>query len=106
MERIKLSKAEKKILRKLKRGSSEIPDGMDNYTFYDSVVSLREHGLAKAVTEFETDVHGLKLTAKGYAYLRSNPRLINPVNWTKLAAIGAIVAAIASVIALFIACNR
>jgi len=50
-------------------------------------------------------VHGLKLTAKGYAYLRSNPRLINPVNWTKLAATGAIVAAIASVVALFVACN-
>lgn len=106
MERIRLSKEEKKVLRKLKRGSSEIPDDMDNYTFVDAVVSLREKSLVKAITEYETDVIDLRLSGRGYAYLRDNPQLLNPINWTKVAAIGAIVAAIASVAALFISCTK
>lgn len=105
MYRIRLSRQEKKILRELKRGRSSVPDGMDNYTFFDAVVSLRDKRLVKAVTEYETNVHQLCLTAKGYAYLRDNPRLFNPINWTMIAAIGAIVAAIAGVAGLFISCS-
>lgn len=104
MDRIRLSRQEKKILRELKRGRSSVPDGMDNYTFFDAVVSLRDKRLVKGVTEYETDVHQLSLTAKGYAYLRDNPRLFNPINWTMIA-IGAVVAAIAGIAGLFISCS-
>lgn len=106
MERIRLSIEEKKILRELKRGSSSVPDGMDNYTFFDAVVSLRDKRLVKAITEYDTDVHGLKLTAKGHAYIQNNKRLTNPINWSVVAAIGAIIAAIAAVLGLFIACVK
>lgn len=105
MDRIRLSKEEKKILRELNRGNASVPDGMNNYTFFDAVVSLRDKRLVKAIAEYETDVHGLKLTAKGYAYLRDNKLLLNPVNWTMIAAIGATVAAVAAVLGLFISCT-
>lgn len=104
MERIKLSKAGKTILKELKRGHTGIPDGMDNYTFYDAVVDLRDKKLVKAITEYETLVSGLCLTAKGYSYIRNNPMLLNPVNWTKVAAISASIAAIAGILGLFIGC--
>lgn len=105
MDRIRLSKEEKKILRELNRGSTSVPDGMNNYAFFDAVVSLSEKRLVKAITEYETNVHGLKLTSKGYAYLKDNKYLVNPVNWTMIAAIGAIIAAIAAVLGLFISCT-
>lgn len=105
MERIKLTKEEKKILRELNRGSTSVPDRMNNYAFFDAVVSLKDKRLVMAITEYETNVHGLKLTARGYAYLRDNQLLLNPVNWAMIAAIGAIVAAIAAVLCLFISCT-
>lgn len=105
MERIKLTRGEKKILRELNRGSTSVPDRMSNYAFFDAVVSLKDKRLVMAITEYETNVHGLKLTARGYAYLRDNKLLLNPVNWTMIAAIGAIVAAIAAVLGLFISCT-
>ena len=47
-----------------------------------------------------------KLTAKGYAYICSNPHLHNPVNWSAIAAIASIVTAIATTLALCVACNK
>lgn len=105
MERIKLSKAEKQVLRELHRGNNNIPNGIDNYTFVDAVLSLTDKRLIKSAVNGDK-VMDCKLTAKGYAYIRSNPHLHNPVNWSAIAAIASIATAIATTLALFVACNN
>lgn len=80
MERIKLTKTEKRILRELHRGNDNIPYGVDKFSHFDAVMSLREKGLVKAKTDFE-NVVDVKLTAKGHAYMNANPRLLNPTDW-------------------------
>ena len=105
MERIYLTSEEKKVLRELRRGNSCVPSGMDNFSFADAVMALRDKGLIKAVVNYE-EVLDMKLTVKGYAYMNSNPGLVNPVNWTMIAAIAACVAAVAATLALFISCRH
>ena len=104
MERIKLSKQEKAILRELYRGNRDIPNGIDNFSYFDAVVSLTGKGLVRSRTNYE-DVLDTRLAPKGYAYINTNPHLLNPVNWTMVAAIAACVAAIAATLALFISCT-
>lgn len=101
MERIYLTPEEKKVLRELRRGNSCIPSGMDNFSFADAVMALRDKGFIKAVVNYET-VMDVKLTVKGYAYMNSNPGLRNPTDWTKIAAIAACVAAAAAVAKLVV----
>ena len=105
MERIKLNKNEKRVLRELKRGRDGIPNGMNNYSFTDAVVTLTEKKLIQSKVDYE-EVVAAKLTAKGYSYLSSNPSLLNPINWTAVAALGAWIAAIVGIIALFLACSH
>lgn len=106
MQRIYLTNAEKKILKDLRKGRTSIPEGMDNYTYFDAVVSLKDKKLIKAVTEYDREVHGIKLLAKGHSYLNVNPHLLNPINWTMIAAIAASIAAISATLALFISCMK
>ena len=105
MERIRLSRNEKQVLRELKRGNDNVPAGMDNFTFADAVLSLTEKKLVQSIVNYE-EVIDLRLTIKGYAYLSGNPRLLNPADWTLVAAIAACVAAVSATLALFIACGR
>ena len=44
-------------------------------------------------------------TSKGRRYVDHNPKLHNPIDWEKVAAIAAIISVIVAVIALFIACS-
>ena len=95
MERIKLSKREKSILRELRRGNDNVPAGIDNFSYFDAVVSLTEKRLVRSKTNYD-EVLDVQLTPKGYAYTVTNPHLLNPVNWSKLAAIAGIITAIAT----------
>ena len=104
MERIRLSKSEKSILRELRRGNDNVPNGMDNYSYFDAVTSLTEKRLVKSRTNHE-EVIDVKLTAKGYSYMVTNPHLLNPIDWSKVAAIAAIITAVATTLALFVACS-
>lgn len=104
MKRIELSKEEKQVIRELRRGNSNIPNGMDNFTYSDAVSSLKEKRLVNAMLNYE-EVIDVELTAKGYAYTNANPRLLNPINWTKIATLAACVASVAATIALFISCS-
>lgn len=104
MERIRLSKAEKAVLKELHRGNSNIPAGIDNFTYVDAVLSLRDKGLVTANVDYN-EVIDVRLMAKGHAYIISNPRLRNPINWPMLAAIGTIATAITTLLALFIVCQ-
>lgn len=102
MERIKLTKTEKQVLRELHRGNDSIPCGVDNFSYFGAVMSLSQKGLVKAETDFENVVDA-KLTAKGYAYMTLNPRLLNPMDWIPdLVLVLSIMAAITSVSCLLI----
>lgn len=103
MERIRLSEEEKKVLRELRRGNTDVPAGMCHYTYFDAVVSLTEKRLILSRTNYD-EVIDTRLTPKGYAYMNGNPRLLNPVNWTMVAAIAACMAAVAATLALFVSC--
>lgn len=101
MERIKLTKNEKTVLRELRRGNTDVSCGMSHYAYFDAVVSLTDKRLVLSRTNYDK-VEDIKLTSKGYAYMNCNPWLLNPVNWTMVAAIAACVAAVIAMIALFV----
>ena len=105
MERIRLNDDEKSTLRRLSLGKAGAPDGMPPDRYTEAVVTLTEKRLVRSVINYD-EVVGAKLTAKGRAYLNSNPHLRNPINWSVVGAVAMIVTAVASVIALFIACGR
>lgn len=103
MERIFLSKEEKKALRWVALRRDGLPPGFDNDTFLEAVATLTEKRLMKSMINYD-DVIDAKLTSKGRVYLSRNPYLWNPVNWTMIAAIAACVAAVAATLALFVSC--
>ncbi len=104
MERIKLSKTEKKVLRMLDAGFTDVPSDIpyDKYALVAS--SLKKAGLVKCSFLTNGKVCGIRLTKQGKMYLYDNPYLFNPVNWSKWAAITGIVTALISLAVLVIGC--
>ena len=103
MERIKLTRNEKVVLRLTAMGKGKPTDFA--VTKYNAAVRLLESkALVKAVWAEESENPLLvRITENGTAYLTGNPALRNPINWQLLATIAAAVAAVA---ALFVACNK
>ena len=101
MERIKLSKREKRVLRTLSK------QGFDALSEFDfpSIGNLERMGLARAARIEGGGLEGAALTTMGKEYLADNPRLRNPIDWGKVGAIAGIVAAAASLFALMLACS-
>ena len=77
MERIRLTKREKRVLRTLSR------QGFDALSEFDtaSLHSLSIHGLVHAAYLEGGGIEDAKLTNMGRAYMQLNPKLRNPVNW-------------------------
>lgn len=106
MERIKLSKSEKKVLRLLLNGCA-CPDTYPRHVFVSCVDKLEMKGLVKGAWSEGHNLEDVRITPQGRAYVSQNPNLLNPVDWkwviaTSIAAIGLIV----SVIALLVACHN
>lgn len=105
MERIKLSKAEKKVMllvaAKLTRRQTAVKS--DEYIL--SIHSLHDKGLVRGAFVEGGDVEAVRLTDKGRLYLYENPNLSNPTDWSKISAIAGIIAAVAAIAALFVACS-
>lgn len=79
MERMYLTKSEKRTLRGIKEcGGKSVYVSAESY--YLDVLSLQRKGLA------------------------ANPRLRNPTDWTMIASIAACVAAVSATLALFVSC--
>ena len=93
MERIKLTKAEKQVLRGLYKGYADAPYGIDNHTHIACVISLTDKSLVRSAIG-ECRVVDCRLTPRDCAYLNRNPRLYSIVELKTLTAIN---------IALFIA---
>lgn len=106
MERIRLSKDEKKVLRMVACGLGVCPSEYPSHTFNASVRSLDKKGLVKGAYEEGGNVADARMTQYGRQYIAENPDLRNPVNWNLISAVAAVIAAIAGVLALFVACSR
>ena len=92
--RIKLTKQEKQIMKRLQQGIADKPDDMSGTMFQWSVTSLSRHGLISVIFLYDSyKIFEWKLTLKGKAYLESNPKLYNPINWDKWFAISCIISA-------------
>ena len=102
MERIKLTKRGKRVLRLLRDNRFDLLTEMD----YPALHELYDFGFAR-VAYIEGGVpEAAQLTTFAKNYLAENPHLHNPIDWkwvitTTLAAI----AALAAVAALFVACS-
>ena len=88
MERIRLTKREKAVLRILSKQGYEALSEFDA----SAVRSLSELGFVKAAFTEGGGVEDAKLTTKGKEYLREFPSLRNPVDWEKMTAILLLVA--------------
>ena len=100
MERIHLTKSEKRTLRGIKEcGGKSVYVSAESY--YLDVLSLQRKGPVDAVVNYDV-VEDVRLTYAGKSYLAANPGLRNPTDWTKIAAIAACVAAAAAVAKLVV----
>ena len=93
MERIRLTKREKAVLRILSRQGCEALSEFDA----SDVREFSERGFVKVIED-------AKLTAKGKEYLRDYPSLCNPIPWSKVAAIVSLAGALAAILSLFVSC--
>lgn len=106
MERIRLTRNEKKVLRLTAMGKGRPTDYP--ITKYNAAVrSLESRALVKAVWAEESESPlAVNITENGTAYLIENPALRNPINWNAVSAIGALLAVIISLVAIFVACSN
>lgn len=108
MERIKLTKDQKKALRNIARGVGEfVPEGMTKRSYSNAARELARLDLAKTVHEEGGMLIDAHLTSYGEDYLTFNPSLTNPVDWKFIitSVIGGLTL-VGSVVTLFIACTK
>lgn len=106
MERIKLAKEEKEALRILHEGKINMttdPQRIGSLSY--GFEALERLGLARCAWSEGHVIEDVAITSKGRRYVDYNPKLHNPIDWEKVAAIAAIISVIVAVIALFIACS-
>ncbi len=105
MDKIKLTKEEKEVLRLLASGV-ENTDCYPSHILNACVDSLERKGLAQGVLASGHEVVAAKITDKGKMYIALNPKLKNPTDtkWVITTVISAIGVAVAFV-ALFVACK-
>lgn len=106
MERIRLTRNEKVVLRLTAMGKGK-PADYPTTRYNAAVRSLEGRALVKAVWAEETEspllVH---ITDNGTAYLTENPALRNPINWVAVGAIAGLLGFGMAIVALFVACNK
>lgn len=105
MERIRLSKEEKQVLRLVAECEGKCPATYPKHVFVSSVRSLERKGLVTATYIIGGEVYYAKLTGEGRQYLCCNPNLINPIPWNVVSVIVAILALLVSVAAFFLSCS-
>ena len=105
MERIALNRNEKKVLRMVESGITECPPEFPRHTFHLCVHSLERKGLVKGAYVEGGNVECCQMTSYGKTYIAENPRLCNPINWSKIASIAAILSVLVSFLALFVTCQ-
>lgn len=105
MDRIRLNKDEKAVLRLLQSGVGNCPDTYPRHLFTACVNSLERKGLAKGAWATGHELEAARLTSEGAEYLALNPTLRNPIDWGKISIWVGIASAIIAAISLFVACR-
>lgn len=106
MERIYLSNFEKLVFLHVQENGGKVPRNITLVMFHYCLSTLREKGLVEFKVNYD-EVIRAGLTVKGAAYLEQNPKLRNPVDWKWLVTtILVAITAVATTLALFVACNR
>ena len=101
MEKIELSKGEKKVLRLLNKHGQESLDTMARSLLRRVLRSLESKGLTKVAWVEGGDFEAVRLTRQGRDYLIENPRLRNPRDWKWILTLGvALIGALGSVATL------
>lgn len=106
MERIKLAKEEKEALRILHEGKINMttdPQRIGSLSY--GFEALEQLGFARCAWTEGHAIEDVAITSKGRRYVDHNPKLHNPIDWEKVAAIAAIISVIIAALALFIACS-
>lgn len=106
MERIRLTKNEKKVLRLIADGQTACPAYIAADKYAAAIWVLEQQGLIHAAREEGGGIVDARLTEKGRSRIAADPRLCTPTDWkwvitTVIAATGAI----AAIVALFVACG-
>ena len=82
MEKIRLSKDEKILLRALQMGDMETP--LLSYgQRYLAACSLSRKGLVDLALNYDK-IESIKMTYECKAYMQANPSLKNPVDWCRI----------------------
>ncbi len=81
MERIKLSKAEKKVLGLISKHGVQSLDTIPRSQVRRALRSLEEKHLIRAAWIEGGDYETVRLTRNGKDYLIENPKLRNPIEW-------------------------
>lgn len=105
MERVRLTKEEKRVLRWLQRNNGGKLKQIEKLAFAPAVRSLEQKGLVRGFWSEEVGLVDAALTESGETYIFFNPRLQNPINWNKVTAIAACISAFAAVLGLLVACS-
>lgn len=105
MERIKLTRNEKKVLRHLVADIAGYPSKMDARQYADACQGLMDKELARAMFATGHEVCSAEATNKGVVYLENNPHLFNPVNWAMVGAFAGIVSVAVTIILFCIGCS-
>lgn len=105
MEKIRLSKTEKRMMLMLSEYGAEALHDFSATEASIAVRSLQHKGLAKGAFIEGGLLESATISALGRSYLRQNPSLRNPINWSKVSAIASIIMAIIAIIALLIGCS-
>ncbi|MCM1293211.1 MAG: hypothetical protein NC111_04955 [Bacteroides sp.] len=106
MERMKLTVTEKRCLKLLSKHGIDALDTMAKSQVCRALRTLEDKSLINVAWIEGDDFEDACITSNGKAYLIENPKLRNPTDWNKIGAIAAIVAALVSIVVLFIACTR
>lgn len=105
MERIRLSRQEKTVLRMLANRCG-CPDTYPRHVFVSAVGSLEQKGLARGAWTEGHALEDVRITRQGMVYLSQNPTLQNPVDWKWVVTTAvAVFAAVAGIASLFISCS-
>lgn len=105
MERIRLNKQEKQVLRLLAI-SGRRPDTFPAACYNAAVRSLHRKGLVFGVWSEEKGLVSAILTGEGEEYLAVNPRLTNPIRWNIVAVVISGVSVLVAICALLVACSN
>ena len=104
MQRIKMTRNEKQILRLL-AAENDCPPTTPHHLFVAGCIGLENKGLARCSWASGCELASAELSYRGKAYIEAYPSLRNPIDWAWLAPAAFIVASVAvALIALLTAC--